>query len=214
MRFDRDTIKTSMKLYAVTDRAWTGKQTLLEQVENALKGGTTMVQLREKHLDEVSFYSEAVEMKALCARYNVPFLINDNVALACRVDADGVHVGQNDMAAGEVRAIIGPDKILGVSVQTVEQALAAQAAGADYLGVGAVFATATKQDACEVPLTTLKAICEAVDIPVVAIGGIHKDNIAQLAGSGIDGVAVVSAIFAADDITEACKTLRREADTL
>ncbi len=210
MKFDRE----SMLLYAVTDRAWVGRQTLMEQVEDALKGGATFIQLREKQLDEESFYREALEMKALCARYQVPFVINDNVALACKVDADGVHVGQDDMAANDVRAMIGPDKILGVSAQTVEQALAAQGAGADYLGVGAVFATSTKQDACEVPRETLKAICDAVDIPVVAIGGIKKENIVQLAGTGIDGIAVVSAIFGAEDITDACKELRREVEAL
>ena len=144
----------------------------------------------------------------------MPILINDHVALACRVDADGVHVGQDDMAAGTVRAMIGPEKILGVSVQTVEQALQAEAAGADYLGVGAVFTTSTKQDACEVSIDTLKAICEAVNIPVVAIGGINKDNIMQLAGSGIAGVALVSAIFASKDIQRECRELRERVHTM
>lgn len=144
----------------------------------------------------------------MCGRYGVPFVINDNVALACRVDADGVHVGQDDMEAGNVRAMIGPDKILGVSAQTVEQAVAAQNAGADYLGVGAVFSTSTKLDACEVTWQTLKDICAAVDIPVVAIGGIKKYNVMELAGSGIDGIALVSAIFAAEDIEQECIVLR------
>lgn len=200
--------KKDLLLYAVTDRAWLGEQTLQEQVEQALRGGVTFVQLREKTLEEEAFYQEAVALKELCGRYGVPFVINDNVALACRVDADGVHVGQEDMEAGSVRAMIGPDKILGVSAQTVEQAVAAQNAGADYLGVGAVFSTSTKLDACEVTWQTLKDICAAVDIPVVAIGGIKKHNVMKLAGSGIDGIALVSAIFAAEDIEQECVVLR------
>lgn len=200
--------KKDLLLYAVTDRAWLGEQTLQEQVEQALRGGVTFVQLREKTLEEEAFYQEAVALKELCGRYGVPFVINDNVALACRVDADGVHVGQDDMEAGNVRAMIGPDKILGVSAQTVEQAVAAQNAGADYLGVGAVFSTSTKLDACEVTWQTLKDICAAVDIPVVAIGGIKKYNVMELAGSGIDGIALVSAIFAAEDIEQECIVLR------
>lgn len=200
--------KKDLLLYAVTDRAWLGEQTLQEQVEQALRGGVTFVQLREKTLEEEAFYQEAVALKELCGRYGVPFVINDNVALACRVDADGVHVGQDDMEAGNVRAMIGPDKILGVSAQTVEQAVAAQNAGADYLGVGAVFSTSTKPDACEVTWQTLKDICAAVDIPVVAIGGIKKYNVMELAGSGIDGIALVSAIFAAEDIEQECVVLR------
>ena len=200
--------KKDLLLYAVTDRAWLGEQTLQEQVEQALRGGVTFVQLREKTLEEEAFYQEAVALKELCGRYGVPFVINDNVALACRVDADGVHVGQDDMEAGNVRAMIGPDKILGVSAQTVEQAVAAQNAGADYLGVGAVFSTSTKLDACEVTWQTLKDICAAVDIPVVAIGGIKKHNVMKLAGSGIDGIALVSAIFAAEDIEQECVVLR------
>ncbi|MBR5319740.1 MAG: thiamine phosphate synthase [Peptococcaceae bacterium] len=200
--------KKDLLLYAVTDRAWLGEQTLQEQVEQALRGGVTFVQLREKTLEEEAFYQEAVALKELCGRYGVPFVINDNVALACRVDADGVHVGQDDMEAGNVRAMIGPDKILGVSAQTVEQAVAAQDAGADYLGVGAVFSTSTKLDACEVTWQTLKDICAAVDIPVVAIGGIKKHNVMELAGSGIDGIALVSAIFAAEDIEQECVVLR------
>lgn len=200
--------KKDLLLYAVTDRAWLGEQTLQEQVEEAIRGGVTMVQLREKTLEEEAFYQEAVALKELCGRYGVPFVINDNVALACRVDADGVHVGQDDMAAGNVRAMIGPDKILGVSAQTVEQALEAERAGADYLGVGAVFSTSTKLDACEVPYQTLKEICSAVDIPVVAIGGINKNNLLELTGSGIDGIALVSAIFAAEDIEQECTALR------
>lgn len=198
-----------MCLYAVTDRAWTGKQTLLEQVEDALKGGATCVQLREKELDLESFQKEAVEMKALCARYGVPFIVNDEVEIAVKCGADGIHVGQKDMEAGNVRALVGENMLIGVSAQTVEQALAAEKAGADYLGVGAVFSTTTKLDAAEVSHETLKAICEAVSIPVVAIGGIHKGNILELKGTGVDGVALVSAIFAAEDIQKECRELKK-----
>lgn len=196
-----------MLLYAVTDRAWVGKQTLLEQVEDAIKGGATCIQLREKVLDEESFLQEAMQMKELCTKCSVPFIINDNVEIAIKSNADGIHVGQSDMAASNVRALVGEDMIIGVSVQTVEQALAAQEAGADYLGVGAVFNTTTKLDASEVPLETLKAICEAVSIPVVAIGGINKSNLLELTDTGVDGVALVSAIFAVKDIESECKEL-------
>lgn len=198
-----------MLLYAVTDRSWVGKQTLYEQVESALRGGVTCLQLREKELDEAAFLEEAVEMKKLCAKYGVPFIINDNVQIALKCGADGVHVGQSDMAAGNVRKAVGDKMIVGVSAQTVEQALAAQAAGADYLGVGAVFPTSTKSDAREVSRQTLKDICAAVDIPVTAIGGINKGNMAELSCTGVDGVALVSAIFAAEDIETECRLLKR-----
>ena len=187
--------KKDLLLYAVTDRAWLGDKTLSWQVEESLKGGATMIQLREKHLDHEHFLKEAKEIKELCRKYQVPFLINDDVDLAVEVDADGVHVGQHDMEAGEVRKKIGPNRILGVSAQTVEQALLAQQAGADYLGVGAVFPTGTKDDADAVSIQTLGEICHAVSIPVVAIGGIGQHNVMQLAGSGICGIAVVSAIY-------------------
>lgn len=198
-----------MLLYAVTDRSWVGKQTLYEQVESALRGGVTCLQLREKELDEAAFLEEAVEMKKLCAKYGVPFIINDNVQIALKCGADGVHVGQSDMAAGNVRKAVGDKMIVGVSAQTVEQAIAAEKAGADYLGVGAVFPTSTKSDAREVSHQTLKEICAAVDIPVTAIGGINKSNMAELSGTGVDGVALVSAIFAADNIEEECKILKK-----
>lgn len=200
--------KEDLLLYAVTDRSWLDGETLYAQVEKALKGGATFMQLREKELDEESFYREAVELKELCHRYQVPFVINDNVEIAKKMDADGVHVGQSDMAATDVRKILGEDKILGVSAQTVEQAVLAQQMGADYLGVGAVFPTGTKADASEVSEETLKAICEAVEIPVIAIGGITAENLSELSGSGICGIAVVSAIFAAEDITKATQVLR------
>lgn len=195
-------------LYAVTDRSWLNGRTLYSQVEEAIKGGATFIQLREKELNEDDFLEEAKEMKELCARYHVPFVINDNVEIAVAMDADGVHVGQSDMEALDVRAKLGPDKIIGVSAQTVEQALLAQKHGADYLGVGAVFATGSKADADDVSHETLKAICEAVDIPVIAIGGIGIHNVMELAGSGICGVAVISAIFAQPDIQEAAKALK------
>ncbi len=200
--------KETMLLYAVTDRAWTGKQTLMEQVEAALKGGATCVQLREKELDEASFLQEAMEMKALCEKYGVPFIVNDNVDIAIKCKADGIHVGQKDMEAGNVRALVGEGMMIGVSTQTVEQAIAAEKAGADYLGVGAMFSTTTKLDAFEVSRETAKVICEAVSIPVVAIGGINKKNLLELSGTGVDGVALVSAIFGAEDIEGECKELK------
>ena len=200
--------KQHMLLYAVTDRAWTGKQTLYEQVEAALKGGVTCVQLREKELDETAFLQEAKELCALCRRYGVPFLVNDNVEIAIACVADGIHVGQEDLAAGEVRRRVGENMILGVSVHTVEEACQAVRDGADYLGLGAVFPTSTKTDVEQMPNETLRAICDAVDVPIVAIGGINRGNILRLAGSGVDGVALVSAIFSAEDIEGTCRELR------
>lgn len=201
--------KEDLLLYAVTDRAWLNGRTLYEQVEEALQGGATFIQLREKDLDQEHFLQEAIELKELCKRYHVPFVINDNVEIAAKMDADGVHVGQSDMEAGDVRAKLGPDKILGVSAQTVEQALLAEKRGADYLGVGAVFTTGSKDDADDVSHETLKAICEAVSIPVIAIGGIGAKNVMQLKGTGICGIAVISAIFAQPDIATATKELKK-----
>lgn len=197
-----------LMLYAVTDRHWLGEETLYDQVKKALDGGATFVQLREKKLDREDFLAEALEIQKLCREYGVPFVINDEVSIAKDIDADGVHVGQSDMEAMDVRKILGPDKILGVSAQTVEQAITAEKHGADYLGVGAVFATGSKDDADDVSHETLKAICEAVSIPVIAIGGITKDNVAELAGSGICGVAVISAIFGQKDIKKATEELK------
>ena len=197
-----------MKLYLVTDSTGLPEEVFLGKVEAALKSGVTILQLREKDLDEAHFYEEAVRLQALAAQYGVPFVINDSVDIAVRMGADGVHVGQNDMEAGDVRALIGPHKILGVSAQTVEQAVLAEKRGADYLGVGAVFPTGSKDDAVEVSRETLRAICEAVSIPVVAIGGITQDNTTQLAGSGICGIAVISAIYAQDNIREATALLK------
>ncbi len=201
--------KNTMLLYAVTDRAWTGKQSLLEQVEAALRGGATCVQLREKTLSDEAFLAEALEVSQLCRRYGVPLFINDNVEVAIQCHADGIHVGQEDMAAAQVRRRVGDDMMIGVSVHSVAEALDAVRDGADCLGVGAMFSTSTKADADVLPPGTLRAICDAVDIPVVAIGGITKHNIAQLAGSGVDGVALVSAIFSAPDIESECRLLRR-----
>lgn len=210
MKIDRK----DMLLYAVTDRSWLGEKTLCSQVEEALKGGATFIQLREKDLEEEAFFKEALELKELCHRYHVPFVINDNVELAKKVDADGVHIGQDDTEATEVRKILGKDKIIGVSAGTVAQALQAQAAGADYLGVGAVFPTGTKLDADAVSYDILKAVCGAVDIPVVAIGGITKENTRELKGSGIAGIAVVSAVFACENIEKGTRELKQAAERI
>lgn len=200
--------KRTMLLYAVTDRAWTEDRTLTMQVKEALEGGITCLQLREKELDNEEFLKEALEIRALCKKYKVPFIINDNVEVAVKSDADGIHVGQDDMNVKLVRKAVGNSKIIGVSVETVEEAVLAEKEGADYLGVGAIFNTSTKTDAVDVSLKTLKDISDAVSIPVVAIGGINEDNICKLRDSGIDGVAVVSAIFASKNITESARRLR------
>lgn len=207
--------KRILRLYAVTDRLWeTEQESLAMQVEKALKGGITCLQLREKEMDDASFLKEALEIKALCQRYQVPFFINDNVQVAIACKADGIHVGQGDMNAAEVRKLIGEDMLLGVSAQTVRQAREAEENGADCLGVGAVFSTSTKLDADAVSRETLAEICQAVQIPVVAIGGIGAENMMELKGTGIDGVALVSAIFSAPDIEAACKQLKQKADAI
>lgn len=199
--------KKTMLLYAVTDRAWTEKKSLYTQVEEALKGGATCIQLREKDLDFDSFLREAIEIRDLCKKYKVPFIVNDNVEIAIKSKADGIHVGQEDMTLTQVRSLVGNDMIIGVSAHTIEEAVEAEKNGADYLGLGAVFSTTTKTDVDNMPASTLKAICKAVNIPTVAIGGIKKNNIMKLSGSGVDGIAVVSAIFAAPDITKATSEL-------
>ena len=199
-----------LKLYAVTDRHWLNGRTLYSVVKESLDGGVTFLQLREKELDEVHFLEEAKELQQLCREYQVPFIVNDNVDIAISMNADGVHVGQSDMEAGDVRVKLGPDKIIGVSAQTVEQAVLAEKHGADYLGVGAVFPTGSKDDADDVSYETLKAICEAVSIPVIAIGGITQENVKELAGSGICGIAVISAIYAQQDIRKASEDLKKE----
>ena len=204
MEFNRE----MLRLYAVTDRSWLQGRTLLEQVEDALRGGVTMVQLREKELDEASFLQEAIQMAELCHRYGVPLLINDNIEVALRSGADGVHVGQSDTDARISRQLLGPEKIIGVTAKTVEQARLAQEAGADYIGSGAVFGTSTKLDARPMSAETLHTICASADIPVVAIGGIHRGNLPELTRTGIAGAAVVSGIFAAEDIEAECQVLR------
>lgn len=206
--------RKDLMLYAVTDRSWLGGETLRSQVERALKGGATFIQLREKELDEADFLEEAKEIQKLCREYHVPFVINDNVEIAAAVGADGVHVGQSDMEAGDVRRRLGPDKIIGVSAQTAEQALRAQEHGADYLGVGAVFPTGSKADATEVSREMLEEICRAVDIPVIAIGGIGRENVMELKGSGICGIAVISAIFAQKDIEAAAAELKKRVEEM
>ena len=202
--------KDALSLYGITDRYWLNGRPLIHDVQLALEGGVTMIQLREKNLDEESFYREAIEIKDLCKKFNVPFIINDNVELAKKVDADGIHVGQNDMAAQDVRAIIGPDKILGVSTQTVEEALLAQKMGADYLGVGAVFPTGSKDDCWVLSHDLCREICSAVSIPVVAIGGINLGNISKLSGLGFSGISLISAIFGQNDIKSAAMKLKEE----
>lgn len=204
----------AMLLYVVTDRTWLGENNLIDQVEDAIEAGATFVQLREKNISFDEFVLEAVQLKKLTDQYGIPFVVNDNVEVALAANANGVHVGQSDRDAREVRALIGKDKIMGVSAVTVEQAVLAEQSGADYIGVGAVFATSTKKDADVVPLETLKKICKAVSIPVVAIGGICEENILQLKGSGVDGVAVISAVFAKPDIYQAAKDLRRLAEQI
>lgn len=201
-----------MRLYAVTDSAWLGERTLEECVEEAVRGGATFVQLREKSLDDDEFTALAVRIKKVTDRYGVPFVINDSVETALRCGADGVHVGQDDMAAADARARLGEGKIVGVSAHTVEEALAAEKNGADYIGVGAMFSTDTKKDANVVTREVLKNICDAVKIPVVLIGGLKEDNIAQFKGCGADGAAVVSALFAAKDVESAARRLRRVCD--
>lgn len=207
MKLNRD----NLLLYAVTDRRWLLNDTLENQVERAIKSGVSIVQLREKEISKDEFLKIAVNIKKICNKYNVPFIINDDVEIAIKSDADGVHIGQEDMTALKVRKLIGKDKILGVSAQTLEQALKAQEETADYLGVGAVFSTSTKDNASDVSFDTLKSICQNVNIPVVAIGGINEENISKLQGTNISGIAVVSAIFAQKDIENATKRLYKQA---
>lgn len=203
MRCDRKI----MRLYAVTDRAWTGKTSLYEQVEAAIRGGVTCVQLREKELPYKDFLKEAITIKKICSYYNVTFIINDNVDIAVDCDADGVHIGQEDMKIYDVRKILGDEKIIGLSVHNFKEALDAEKNGADYIGVGAVFNTRTKKNVKVIDIKSIKNICENINIPVVAIGGLKKDNISVLKGSGIDGVAIVSEIFGAKNIEEECRNI-------
>lgn len=204
MRLEKD----RLLLYAVTDRSWTGQQSLYEQIEEALKGGVTMVQLREKQLSEDELVAEAIQIKELCHRYEVPLIINDNVDAALKSGADGVHVGIEDAPVSEIRRRAGDDFIIGATAKTTEQAKAAEAAGADYLGVGAVFPSPTKKNAIRITPQDLREICGSVAIPAVAIGGITRDNVSEIKGGGMAGVAVVSAIFAAQDIQKAAAELK------
>ncbi len=199
--------KKSLLLYAVTDRAWTGEKTLYEQVESALRGSVTMVQLREKNLSEEEVLEEARALARLCKKYSVPFIVNDSPEIAVKSGADGVHVGQGDMNAEQARAVIGENRILGVTAKTPQQALAAQRAGADYLGVGAAFSTGTKRDARVISHDVYREISKTVSVPIVAIGGITRSNLPALYGSGISGAALVSGIFSAADIEAECREL-------
>lgn len=208
MKFSKEEIKSSMLLYAVTDRMWLKEgESLTKVYKEVLENGATFLQIREKDLDEETFEEEAKALKELCEKYHVPFVVNDNVDIALDIDADGVHVGQSDIKGRDIRSILGPDKILGISAGTVEEAVAAEKAGADYIGVGAVFGTSTKKDARNLSVEKLREISRAVTIPVVAIGGINKSNLMDLSGSAVHGVAVVSAIFAAEDVGKATAEL-------
>ncbi len=203
-----------LRLYAITDRAWTGRQTLHEQLEDALKGGVTLVQLREKDLPREAFLAEAKEIRALCHRYHVPLIINDDLEVALESGADGVHVGAEDQPVDQIRRRVGPNFIIGATAKTVAQAQAAQRAGADYLGVGAVFPSPTKEHAKRITLEELQAICASVSIPAVAIGGITGENAAQLQGGGMAGIAVISALFGAGDIQAAARALKSAAQAI
>lgn len=214
MKIDPAFVKDMLRLYAVTDRRWAKETTLAGQVEQAILGGATCIQLREKELPREAFFEEAVRMRALCSRYHVPLIINDDVEIALEVRADGVHVGQSDMKVAEIRRKAGERLIIGATAKTVEQAKAAQAAGADYLGSGAVFGTATKLDAKPMTMQLLREITAGVSIPVVAIGGIDRENIARLEGTGVSGAAVVSGIFAAQDVRAECALLRMQMDRI
>ena len=215
MKFTKDEIRKAMLLYAVTDQMWLKEgEKLADVVETVLQNGATFLQIREKDLAEDAFEAEAERLKTLCAQHGVPFVVNDSVEIALQCEADGVHVGQSDIKGRDIRAIIGPDKILGISAGTVKEAVAAEKAGADYIGVGAVFPTGTKKNATPMTMELLKEIVSSVSIPVVAIGGISAENILQLRGSGVDGVAVVSAIFAADDPGKATADLLKLAEEM
>jgi len=208
-------IKDDLLLYAVTDKSWLKEgETIYQKVKEALQGGVTMVQLREKNLKAETFLQEAELLKKVCESEHVPLIINDSIEIAKKVDADGVHLGQSDESAFRAREILGKDKIIGISVHTCEEAQKAQEMGADYLGVGAVFQTGTKADAVDVSLDVLKEITQKVTIPVVAIGGISMNNIKELKGSKIAGVAVISAIFAHQDVRKSAASLRKEAESI
>lgn len=208
MKYSKEQIRKAMLLYAVTDQSWLKEEeTLLDVVKDVLKNGATFLQIREKDLNEADFEAEAKKLQDICKVYNVPYVVNDNVEVAMRIDADGVHVGQSDIKGRDIRAMIGEDKILGISAGTVAEAIAAEQAGADYIGVGAIFGTSTKKNARNMTMDRLNEIIKSVNIPIVAIGGINASNMSELKGSGVDGVAVVSAIFAAENPGQATKEL-------
>lgn len=215
MKFTKDEIRRAMLLYAITDRSWLKQgETLTDVCREVLENGATFLQIREKDLDEKNFEKEAAELKSLCEKYRVPFVVNDNVQIALDIDADGVHVGQSDIKGRDIRSLIGPDKILGISAGTVEEAIAAEKAGADYIGVGAVFSTSTKKDARNLSIEKLREICGAVAIPAVAIGGIGRRNVRELDGSGASGIAVISAIFGAGEPGKATGELLKLAEEM
>ena len=208
MKFSKEQIRQAMLLYGITDRSWLKPGEKLSDVcREILEHGVTFLQLREKELDQEAFLKEAEELKELCARFGVPFVVNDSVETAVQAGADGVHVGQSDIKGRNIRAMIGPDRILGISAGTVEEARAAEKAGADYIGVGAVFGTSTKKDARNLSVEKLREISASVSIPVVAIGGINRSNVGELSGSGVDGIAVISALFGAERPGEAAAEL-------
>ncbi len=210
MKFTKDDIRQSMLLYAVTDQSWLKNgQNLLSVCEDVLNNGATFLQIREKDLAPDDFQAEAAKLKELCNRHNVPYVVNDCVEIALAIDADGVHVGQSDIKGRDIRNMIGKDKILGISAGTVEEAIAAEQAGADYIGVGAVFGTSTKKNARNLTVEKLKEIAASVSIPVVAIGGINENNVMELSGSGIQGIAVISAIFASENPGMATARLKK-----
>lgn len=214
-KIDKNNLRRDLLLYAITDRSWLGGRSLESVVRQAILGGATFIQFREKKIFkensiEEKILEDARAIKNLCAEFNVPFVVNDDVLLAKKINADGAHIGQGDMPLGKAREILGEEKIIGVSAQNVDQAILAQRLGADYLGVGAIFQTQSKDDADSVSIETLRSICAAVEIPVVAIGGINCENIPRLEKSGIAGVSVISAIFAADDICLAASALKEK----
>ena len=206
--------KEYLTLYAVTNRVHAVRESLYDQVKAALSGGVTCVQLREKYMDDDRLLEEAVKLRDLCHSFGVPLIVNDNVNVALEAGADGVHVGQEDADAGEIRKLAGRDFIIGVTAKTVEQAGRACDAGADYMGVGAVFPSPTKKGAIRITKEELRAICGSVDIPAVAIGGVNLENMAELKGCGMAGFAVVSAVFAADDVKAAAAALRGKAEEI
>lgn len=215
MRFTKDEIRRTMLLYAITDRSWLKEgESLTDVCREVLDNGATFLQIREKDLDKENFEKEAAELKKLCEKYRVPFVVNDNVQIALDIDADGVHVGQSDIKGRDIRSLIGPDKILGISAGTAEEAVAAEKAGADYIGVGAVFGTSTKKDARNLSIEKLREICGAVSIPAVALGGISRENVSELDGSGASGIAVISAIFGAGEPGKATGELLKLAEEM